>query len=170
MADQDDAVQGAEPGETQDLASVLEQLKVTKEEADAKVLRALADLQNAKKRMEEEKASFAVFANQMLILKVLDIYENYHRLMTHKPADLKMDEWHKGFELVDEQFKKFLEQQGVSMVDAKAGSMIDPNKHEAVMSADGKDGEILEVFSPGYELSGRVIKTAKVKVGKGVNE
>ena len=163
MADQDDK---KVTGGAQEAEAGLEQLKAAKAEAEAKAIRALADLQNAKKRMEEEKASFAVFANQMLILKVLDIYENYHRLMTHKPTDLKMDEWHKGLELIDEQFKKFLEQQGVSMVEAKPGDAIDPNKHEAVMTGDGKDGEILEVFSPGYEMGGRAIKTAKVKVGK----
>lgn len=143
------------------------ELEKAKADAEAKAVRALADLQNARKRMEEEKATFAVFAAQSLVLKVLDIYENYHRLMQHKPEGLPQDEWHKGLDLIDQQFQKFLEEQGVTVLVAKAGELIDPVKHEVVMSGEGAEGLILEVFSPGYEMGGRVIKTAKVKVGKG---
>lgn len=149
-------------------------LKMQKIEAEAKTMRALADLQNARKRMEEEKATFAVFAAQSLVLKVLDIYENYHRLMLHKPdwvnEEMKKqghEVWLKGLDLIDLQFQKFLEEQGVSILGARVGEKIDPAKHEAVMSGDGEEGVILEVFSPGYEMGGRVIKTAKVKVGRG---
>ena len=143
-------------------------------DAEAKSMRALADLQNARKRMEEEKATFAVFAAQSLVLKVLDIYENYHRLMQHKPGwvDEEMkkqgnEEWLKGLDLIDQQFQKFLEEQGVTVLVAKIGDPIDPVKHEVVMSGEGMEGLILEAFSPGYEMGGRVIKTAKVKVGRG---
>jgi|CXWL01.1.fsa_nt_gi molecular chaperone GrpE len=188
MADQDQTQQGAGQGDDpmadlknkiaaaqqQEEQSVhnnyqqeIEELKKAKEEAEAKSLRALADFQNARKRMEDEKASFVTFANQSLILRVLDIYENYHRLMTHKPTDLKADEWHKGLDLIDSQFKSFLDQQGVKEIEVIIGGQIDPNKQEAVMSGEGVSGVILEIFSPGYEMAGRVIKTAKVKVGGG---
>lgn len=146
--------------------SEVDELKAAKADAEAKALRALADVHNARKRMEEEKALFISFATQELILQLLDIYDNYHRLMTHKPADLKMDEWHKGLELLDQQFKGLLERQGVKVIEVKAGDHIDPSKHEAVMTGEGEDGVILEIFSSGYEMRGRIIRTAKVKVGK----
>lgn len=142
-------------------------LKSDIKEAEEKSMRALADLKNAQRRMEEEKASFAAFAAQGLVLQVLDIYENYHRLMAHKPEGLPEDEWHKGLDLIDQQFQGFLEQQGVTVLEPRVGDQIDPVKHEVMMSGEGKQGEILEVFSPGYEMRGRVIKTAKVKVGSG---
>lgn len=154
-------------GEMRKLSEEIEALKAANEDAQSKALRALADLQNARRRMEEEKASFVAFASQSLVLKVLDIYENYHRLLSHKPDGLPEGEWLKGLELIDQQFQSFLEQQGVKMVEAAVGGKIDPEKQEAVMSGDGEEGVILEVFSPGYEMKGRVIKTAKVKVGKG---
>ncbi|MGE3279151.1 MAG: nucleotide exchange factor GrpE, partial [Candidatus Altimarinota bacterium] len=65
-----------------------------------------------------------------------------------------------------QQFQSFLEQQGVKKLEVKSGEMINPEHHEAVMSGEGADGQILEVFSPGYEMKGRIIKTAKVKVGR----
>src|SRR5690606_28569901 len=155
--------------EMKKLEEEIQALKLANEDAQTKALRALADLQNARRRMEEEKASFAAFANQGLILKVLDIYENYHRLLEHKPEGFDdvmkqqgNEEWAKGLQLIDEQFQGFLEQQGVQKIEAKPGDMIDPERHEAVMSGEGEQGVILEVFSPGYEMKGRVIKTAKV--------
>lgn len=148
----------------------IEKLKTALVDAEAKALRSLADLQNARKRMEEEKALFSAYATQELVLQLLDIYDTYHRLMTHKPADLKMDEWHKGLELLDQQFKTFLGRQGVKILDTKEGEHIDPLKHEAVMTGEGEEGMILEVFSEGYEMRGRVIRTAKVKVGKGTGD
>ncbi len=87
--------------------------------------------------------------------------------MTHKPEDLPESEWLKGLELIDQQFQKFMEQQGVVQIETKVGGTIDPEKHEAMMTDEGEKDEILEVFSEGFEMNGRVIKTAKVKVGKG---
>jgi len=144
----------------------INQLKLSQKEVEDQAMRALAELKNAQRRMEEEKSQFAAFATKGLVLQVLEIYENYHRLITHKPGGIPDDEWHKGLELIDLQFGKFLEQQGVTQIEAKVGDQIDPEKHEAMMTGEGKAGEILEVFSEGYEMRGRVIKTAKVKVGK----
>jgi molecular chaperone GrpE len=152
----------------------LEEAQKAQQDAEDRSLRAMAELKNAQQRMEVEKNQFAAFATQGLVLKVLEIYENYHRLMEHRPERAKEEgprakaeeEWLKGLELIDQQFGSFLEQQGVSAIVVKPGDMIDPEKHEAMMTGEGQDGEILEVFSQGYEMKGRVIKTAKVKVAK----
>jgi molecular chaperone GrpE len=152
----------------------LEEAQKGQKEAEDRALRAMAELKNAQQRMENEKNQFVAFATQGLVLKVLEIYENYHRLMEHQserangegPRSNEEEEWLKGLELIDQQFGSFLEQQGVSAIEVKVGEQIDPEKHEAMMTGEGKDGEILEVFSRGYEMKGRVIKTAKVKVAK----
>ncbi|MDF2379214.1 MAG: nucleotide exchange factor GrpE [Candidatus Gracilibacteria bacterium] len=145
----------------------IEVLEAKVKEADDRALRSMAELKNAQQRMETEKSSFAVFATQKLILQVLEVYENYHRLMAHKPEDLPESEWLKGLELIDQQFVKFMEQQGVMQIESNIGGRIDPEKHEAMMTDEGEKDVILEVFSEGFEMNGRVIKTAKVKVGKG---
>jgi len=145
----------------------LQELEDAKKEAEEKALRALAELKNAQVRMENEKAQFAAFATQKLILQALEVYENYHRLMQHRPEGLPESEWLKGLELIDQQFSRFMEQQGVQQLETKVGEKIDPEKHEAMLTDEGEKDVILEVLSDGYELNGRVIKTAKVKVGKG---
>lgn len=147
------------------------QLKLERDDAVAKTKRALADLENARRRMEEEKNAFAAFATQAFIIQMLELYDNFHRLLTHQPEiksqDESMKQWLKGLELIDQQFQSFLERQGVKRTTVQVGEKIDPQKHEAVMSGEGEEGVILEVFSVGYEMRGRVIQTAKVKVGKG---
>jgi len=155
----------AKDAEESEAMSELEEALQAQKDAEDKAMRALAELKNAQTRMEKEKDQFAAFATQSVVLKVLDIYENYHRLLEHEPEGLDA-EWKKGFELINQQFESFLEQQGVMKIEVKAGDQIDPERHEAMMTGEGPVGEILEVFSPGYEMRGRVIKTAKVKVGK----
>lgn len=152
----------------------LEQALSAQKEAEDRALRALAELKNAQQRMENEKNQFAAFATQGLVLQVLEIYENYDRLISHQPewlaeqAEAQQDtEWLKGIELIGQQFSRFLEQQGVEVIDVEPGQMIDPEKHEAMMMAEGPKDQIIEVFSKGYQMKGRVIKTAKVKVGNG---
>ncbi len=142
-------------------------LKIALNDANNKALRALADLQNARKRMEEEKATFATFATKNVVLEVIDMLENFERSMAHKPDTLKDGDWLKGLELLSAQFQKFFSIHGVKKLEAKAGDRVDPAKHEAVMASEGEEGVILEVFSTGYEMGGRVIRTAKVKVGSG---
>ena len=159
----------------------LEELKKAKADAEDRAVRAMAELQNAQKRMEGEKSSFAAFATQSLVLQVLEIYENYHRLLEHEPeflseetrkrgSEAPLTQWKVGFELIEKQFQSFMQQQGVAKIELKAGDKIDPIKHQAMLTGEGEEGVVLEVFSPGYEMRGRVVKTAKVKVGAGKKE
>jgi len=46
------------------------------------------------------------------------------------------------------------------------GSLIDPARHEVLMTGPGEAGKVLEVFEEGYELSGKVLRPAKVKIGQ----
>lgn len=157
------------------LQDEIDALKKAVEDEHGKALRALADLQNARKRMEEEKMTFVAFAAQQVLTQVIDAVENFHRFVSHAPSvpagatpeeKKKHEEWQKGLLLINQQFQKFFEQQGVKKIEVKIGDPIDPSCHEAVMSAEGKEGTVVEVLTNGYELRGRVIRTAKVKVGR----
>lgn len=158
----------AEQKPTEDkLHQQIEELQKRVSEAESKALRALADLSNAKKRMEQEKASFAAFANVAVMLQVIEVYENYRRVIEHVPKETSETDWLKGLRLLDQQFQKVFETEGVQRMSVQPGEKVDPAKHEIVMSAPGAEGEILEIFSDGYGMKGRVIRAAKVKVGSG---
>ena len=147
--------------------SELDALKSAKEEAEERAMRALAELQNAKRRMEEEKRSFAAFANQSLILEVLNIVQSFNLSVGHLPEILKGDEWVKGVLLIDQQLNALLERRGVVVIECKVGDKVDPLRHEAVMQASGVSGTVVAVLEKGYEMNGRVLKAVKVTVGNG---
>jgi molecular chaperone GrpE len=135
------------------------------EEEKNKALRAVAELQNAKRRMEEDKRNFAAFATQGLVVDLLSIVESFNKMVVHMPEELVENEWAKGVVLIDGQLNKFLEKQGVKKIEAVVGGDIDVAKHEVVLQGEGESGKIIEVMSDGYEMNGRTILTAKVKVG-----
>ena len=55
---------------------------------------------------------------------------------------------------------------GLKKMDA-SGAVLDPVKHEVLQAGPGEKGKVLEVFEEGYELNGKVLRPAKVRVGDG---
>ncbi|MDP2938129.1 MAG: nucleotide exchange factor GrpE [Candidatus Omnitrophota bacterium] len=146
-----------------------------KEEADkAKVywdrlLRLQADFDNTRKRMDREKQDFVKFANEGIILELLNILDDLERtleLAESKHQDLPA--FLKGVEMILSHLYEMLKEYGIKPIEAE-GKLFDPNYHEALMQAENKDvpeHTILEELQKGYLLNDRVIRTAKVKVSK----
>ncbi|MBU0668093.1 nucleotide exchange factor GrpE [Patescibacteria group bacterium] len=149
------------------LQKELEQTKQKLDEMTAISQRALADLQNFKRRNEEEKAVFIAFANAALFTELLPSIENIHRTLDHETKD---EEWIKGAEQTMKQILQICEKAGLNEIPAKIGDSFDPNIHEALLTAPGPKDQILEVLEKGYTLENRVIKPARVKVGNGEPE
>lgn len=128
--------------------------------------RCMADLQNFKRRAEEDKMKFVKFANAELLKKLLPIIDNFDRGCQQLPEELVENAWAKGIVSSHDELMKALDQIGVKKMET-VGQKLDPNKHEAVMQAPGEKDTVLEEFEPGYELNGEVLKPAKVQVGSG---
>ena len=128
--------------------------------------RSMADLQNFKRRNEEEKAGFVKFANTELLKALIPIFDNFDRSADHLPEDLKGNEWAKGVVIIHDALNKTLEQLGVKRMPT-VGERLDPNKHEALMAGPGEQDVIIEEFEAGYTFQDTTIKVAKVKVGDG---
>lgn len=136
------------------------------EELKAALARALADLQNYKRRSGEDRGKFIKMANAELLLQLLPTFDNLHRSMEHLPDELKDNDWVKGLLQIHDELQKTLERVGVQRM-TTVGQPLDPNRHEALMSGPGKKDEITEEFEPGYLYKGEVLKPAKVNVGDG---
>ncbi|HOI40921.1 MAG TPA: nucleotide exchange factor GrpE [Methanobacterium sp.] len=128
------------------------------------LLRLHADFDNFKKRTEKELTDHIRYANEKLIIKVIDTYEDLERaLKSGKSEDLQ-----EGVEMIYQNLKKVLEMEGLEELPAK-GEKFDPYKHEALMTEahdDFENGEIIEELCKGYKLNSKVIKYSKVKVCK----
>jgi molecular chaperone GrpE len=134
-----------------------------------RLLRLQADFDNTRKRLEREKQDFVKFANEGIILELLNILDDLERtvdLAQSKHQDLSA--FLKGVEMILAHLYEMLKEYGVKPIESE-GKLFDPNYHEALMQAENKDvpeHTILEELQKGYLLNDRVIRTAKVKVSK----
>ena len=143
------------------------QLQKQEEKIDdyhSQLQRMQADFDNYKKRSEKDLSEYIRYANENLILKIIDVYEDLGRaLNSDKSQDLK-----EGVELIYKKLKDTLEGEGLQEI-CVDGEKFDPFKHEALMVEDNKDyenGMVIEELGKGYTLDSKVIKYSKVKVCK----
>lgn len=134
-----------------------------------KLLRLQADFENSRKRLEKERLDFLKFANEGIILELLNILDDLERaveLAQEKHQDQAA--FLKGVEMILTHIYGLLKNNGVKPIEA-AGKPFDPHYHEALMQMENKDlpeHTILEELQKGYLLNERVIRTTKVKVTK----
>jgi molecular chaperone GrpE len=135
-------------------------------------LRKAADFDNFRKRMSREKQEAIDFANQALLLDLVQIMDDFERaIKSAETADLQSGKdfqtFCEGVSMIEKRLSSLLENKwGLKRFDS-AGEIFDPNKHEALMmekSADATEATVAEDLVKGYTLKDRVIRPAKVKV------
>lgn len=143
---------------------IIQDLEQQVQEYKDKLQRSQADFENFKKRSIKEKQEFVKYANEGLILKVLEAYEDLSRaLEVDKDEDLR-----EGVELIYKKMDKILKDEGVEEIETEH-QKFDPYKHEALLTENNDDyenNEIIEDLQKGYTLNSKVIRYSKVKVCK----
>ncbi len=139
--------------------------KLQQEIADLKttVQRTQADFINYKRRTEEERAKIALFANELLIVELLSVLDNFDRSLQHQDDSGKS--FVEGILLIKKQILDLLEKNQVKEIPTDGD--FDPNFHYAVLQEEGEEAnKILEVLQKGYTLGDKVIRPSMVKVSK----
>jgi molecular chaperone GrpE len=160
---------------TNGAGEVAELEKLRAEVADLKDrnLRLFAEFENMRKRNERERMELIRYAHEEVIVELLGFYEDFERCVEaahNNPGE--SSGLLKGVEMTLKRMKELLKKYDVKPIDA-VGKKFDHNLHEALMTADSQEHEdqtVLEVFQKGYTLGDRVVRTAKVKVTKRVEE
>jgi len=137
-----------------------------------KWLRAHADFENTRKRLEKEKIEFLKFANEDLILQLLPIIDNFDRAINSQKDFDKNDPHLKGIFLIKDNLHKLLEDCGVVKIKS-LGEKFNPEFHEAVMVVETNehpDGVVVDELQVGYTMHNRLIRPATVKVSKNKEE
>ena len=159
---------------TQKLAELQAQLEQTQAQSDEHMRawqRTAADYSNYKRRTDEERDTVAVFANALLIGKLLAVLDDLDRALDNVPPDTD-DSWVEGVRLVERKLRNVLESEGVTPIEA-IGQPFDPNVHEAVVheeTADFPDNHVIDELQRGYRLHDRVLRPALVKVANNPKE
>ncbi len=159
----------AEQDEPEDVEGLKARVAEEKEKAQtfmANWQRAAADMQNLKRRMEQERFEVGRLANASLVINLLPLMDDLERALHEVDPNLAGLTWIDGIRLIHRKFEVVLQNAGVSEIEAD-GQQFDPNVHEAISEAPGEEGKIVSVVQKGYKLGDRVIRPAMVIVGKG---
>lgn len=137
----------------------IEELKLQIADLTNKWKRALADYQNLEKNAAEQKKQWAAWAGSDLILKLLPVLENLKKAANHLKDE--------GLNLTVNEWQKIFEEEGLQVVKIEAGkSKFTPEYMECIGFRKGENNIVLEVAEQGYYLKGKLLKPAKVVVGK----
>jgi len=125
-----------------------------------------AEFDNYRKRVQRDAEQHRLRAAEAVVESLLPVMDNMGRALDaaarHEEGQLIA-----GLELVAGQLRTTLEGHGLDEVPVEAGTLFDPNLHEAVLtqaSADYEEGTVLQVLERGYLLHGRLLRPAKVIV------
>ncbi len=147
-------------------AHVEEKAKLAEENYD-RFLRAQAELENYKKRVEREKSTLVKYGNEEFIKAILPIIDNLERALAHTPGE-NPDGLMEGIKITLNQLLQVLEKFGVTPI-ASVGEPFDPSKHEAMMQVESTDHEpntVVSELQKGYFLNDRLIRPAMVSVAR----
>jgi molecular chaperone GrpE len=139
-----------------------------------KLLRALAEMENLRKRTEREVADVRTYAVTSFARDVLQVADNMHRALDtigdelRETADSKVTALLEGIDLTERELTKVLEKHGVKMF-APLGEKFDPNFHQAMYEIPdpaATPGTVAQVIQAGYLIGDRVLRPAMVAVAK----
>jgi molecular chaperone GrpE len=146
-----------------------------KAELKDKLLRALAEMENMRRRTEKEVTDTRSYAVASFARDMLSVADNLRRALdavtdeTRKAADGEFKGLIEGIELTERELLKTLEKHGVRKVDP-AGQKFDPHLHQAMFEAPHESlakGRVHTVVQPGYAIRERVLRPALVGVSSG---
>jgi molecular chaperone GrpE len=169
--DGEDATLAEAAVSAEDMALKLEQEKA---ELKDKLLRALAEMENLRRRTEKEVADTRSYAVSAFARDMLSVADNLRRAIETVPSEARKEDGVlagliEGIELTEREFVKVLERHGVRKVDP-AGEKFDPNLHQAMFEAPHDNlakGQVHTVVQPGYAIGERVLRPALVGVSSG---
>lgn len=129
-----------------------------------------ADFINVRRKDEEEKEHFKKFAKEQFVSELIPVLDSFEMAFSNKDAwNETPKEWRVGVEYIHSQFMAVLEGNDVKLI-KPIGEEFDPQFHDALETVDvdnkEKDGIITDIVRTGYMLGDKVIRTAKVKVGR----
>jgi molecular chaperone GrpE len=142
------------------------------EEANAKTLYAAAEIQNVRRRLEQEKQQASAYAAAQFAKDMLAIKDHLERALVAVSEELRSDtlasQFLAGIEATAREIESAFARNGVSRI-ASVGEKLDPHRHQAMMeipTTEAAPGTIVEEMQAGYMLKDRLLRPALVGVAK----
>ena len=159
---------GPEAGEEDAIAADLAKARAEAESYLDDLRRLQADFDNYRKRTLREQTARTASASQALVARLLPVLDNFELAVSAAEQSRDFDRMLKGVEMVLGALREVLEGEGLVKIEAE-GKPFDPERHEAVIAVEQEDtepGTVVDIVRTGYELRGKVLRPAMVKVAK----
>ena len=146
----------------------VEKLTAELQEQKDKYLRQLAEFDNFRRRSAKERMDLLQTAGKDIIVSLLDVMDDVERAERQMQASDDIEQIKKGNMLVFSKLKSILQNKGLTPMES-LHTDFDVEKHEAITeieAPDGKKGTVVDELQKGYYLNDKLIRFAKVVVGK----
>lgn len=161
--------EAGEGDDTDSLKAQLEEMSTQLADLKDKYLRLSAEFDNYRKRTLKEKAELILNGGEKTIKAILPVIDDLERALQNMGKTTDVDALKEGVGIVYNKFMQILGQNGVKAIDTKE-KPLDTDYHEAVAMIDAPKeelkGKVLDCVQTGYTLNEKVIRHAKVVVGK----
>ena len=155
--------------EEQEVLSETEQLTKQLAEQKEKYLRLFADFDNYKKRTAKERLDLLNTAGKDIVLSVIPVIDDFERAIAVAEKATEVESVKEGMVLIKNKMFSVLEQRGLKAMDS-IGQPFDAEQHEAITEIpapnDDMKGKVMDQVEKGYTMNGKIIRYAKVVVGK----
>ncbi|MEO1305111.1 MAG: nucleotide exchange factor GrpE [Pseudomonadota bacterium] len=150
-------------------------LEIEKQELRDQMLRAMAEMENLRKRSEREKSDARIYAIEKFARDLLSVSDNMARALEALPEDERdaLTDGGKGLlggiEMTQKELHTVLTRHGVTAIEAEPGAAFDPNFHQAVANipSEHPNGTIASLFQAGWKIGDRTLRAAMVAVSAG---
>ncbi|MFT5836558.1 MAG: molecular chaperone GrpE [Candidatus Azotimanducaceae bacterium] len=169
VADDATTEETAEPESNEPVLTELEKAQAEAAEMKARYLRAVADMENYRKRIAREKQDIIRSAAANVVESLLPVLDNMKLGLQAAENHPEAKDVTYGFKMVEDQLKKSLSEQGLQEL-IPDGESFDPNLHECIAhqpSDEVKEDHIIQTVRAGYRLNERLIRAANVIVSSG---
>lgn len=154
------------PGSAED--PELDKLKQELEEQKDKYIRLVAEFDNYKRRTARERMELIQTAGKETIIALLDVLDDCDRAEKQMESSQDLSVVKEGNRLVFTKLRNTLQQKGLAVMNS-IGQDFDVEKHEAITELDAPEnmkGKVVDELEKGYYLNDKIIRFAKVVVGK----
>jgi len=162
------------PGDEVDPSERIEILEARLADANDKLLRAMAETENVRRRAQRDREDASKYAIRSFAEQMIPVADNLGRALQSVDADVRaatpaIENIIVGLEMVERELLGGFERAGIKAISA-LGQKFDPMKHEAMFELEDKEaiaGTIAQVLEVGYTLNDRTLRAAKVGITKG---
>ncbi len=145
------------------LETIETELKTVKD----KYYRALAEMDNFKKRMSEDLKKERKYAGYSLANKLIDSIELFNQTLNMETQDPTLKNFLYGFKMIDDMIYNALKEEGVSLIDTKVGMEFDPKTQQAMdkeYDPEKPEHTVLKIIKKGYTFKDRLLRPSLVVI------